>query len=305
MKGVAAWLVARPQNAVVVLAATIAFGTVPPLAHFAALSGIVLIMLVLHEGVRTAVVKVVFAGIVAAGAGLLVGVAPVLVAGAAASVWLPSLLLSVLLVTTRSLTLTLQLSVIIAVSVMLAFFVAVGNPAEFWLMILDPMIEVWREVGQDELADLVEPQKETFAAYATMVAVMASWILQASSLVLGYALYKQLPDETANYGRFQDLSFGRVIALTMAVASVASMVVDAVWLQSLAFVLFAAFFLQGLAVVHWMYARGVLQLFGLVATYALMLIAGWFVLPALAIFGYTDAWFDFRRTLRQRLDKQD
>ena len=85
---------------------------------------------------------------------------------------------------------------------------------------------------------------------------------------------------------------------------VPSLVVDGVWLQNIAFVLFVVFWIQGLAIVHWMHAHGILQMFGIIATYALMLVAGWFVMPALAVFGYTDAWFDFRRMMRQR-EKQD
>ena len=133
-----------------------------------------------------------------------------------------------------------------------------------------------------------------------MAVVLASWLIQAASLALGYSLYRLMPGDVADYGRFRQLNFGRVIALTMAVASLVTIVVDAIWLKSFAFLLFAAFWLQGLAVVHWMHARGILQMFGIIATYALMLVAGWIVMPALAVFGYTDAWFDFRRMMRQR-----
>ncbi len=300
MKAVAAWLVARPHNAVIALAASVAFASVPALSHLAAVSSIVLIAVALHDGIRRAVVKLVFAALIAVGVGMVAGIDPVLIVSGAATVWLPALLLATLTTVTRSLTLTMQLSVIIAVALMLAFLVAIGDAMVFWERILTAMVEVWREVGQDELADLVEPQMAAIAEYATMAIVLASWLIQAVSLALGYALYRLMPGEIADYGRFRHLNFGRVIALTMAIASVLSMFVDAVWLKSVAFIVFAAFWLQGLAVVHWMHARGILQTFGIVATYALMLVAGWIVMPALAVFGYTDAWFDFRRMMRQR-----
>lgn len=296
----AAWLVARPQNAVIALAASVAFVSIPALSHLAAVSSIVLIAVALHDGVRSAVLKLAFAAALAVAAGMLAGIAPALIVSSAATVWLPALLLSVVLLATRSLTLTLQLSVIIAAAALLLFLVVIGDATEFWMTMLSAMVEVWRQTGQNELADLVQPQMAAIAEYATMAIVLASWLIQAVSLALGYALYRLMPGETADFGRFQALNFGRVIALTMAVASVLSMFVDAAWLKSLAFVMFAAFWLQGLAVVHWMHARGILQMFGIIATYALLLVAGWIVMPALAVFGYTDAWFDFRRMMRQR-----
>jgi hypothetical protein len=304
VKGVAAWLVARPYNAVIALAASVAFASVPALSHMAAVSSIVLIAVALYDGVKLAVIKLVFAALVAVGIGMVAGISPALIASGAATVWLPALLLVVLLTVTRSLTLTLQLSVLLAVVVLLVFLVAIGDATAFWEELLVAMVKVWRDTGQAELADLVEPQLTAIAEYATMAIVMASWLIQAISLALGYALYRLMPGELADYGRFRRLDFGRVIAMTMAVASVLSMFVDAMWLQSVAFIMFAAFWLQGLAVVHWLHARGILQMFGIIATYALMLVAGWFVMPALAVFGYTDAWFDFRRMMRQR-EKQD
>lgn len=304
MKGVAAWLVARPLNAVVALAVSVAFASVPALSHLAAVSSIVLIAVALHDGLKLAVLKLASAALLAVGVGMVAGITPVLIVSGAATVWLPAMLLAVLLTVTRSLTLTLQLSVILAVIVLLVFLAAIGDAVAFWEEFLVAMVKVWRDTGQGELADLVEPQMAAIAEYATMAVVMASWLIQAISLALGYALYRLMPGDIADYGRFRRLDFGRVIAMTMAVASVLTMFVNAVWLQSVAIIMFAAFWLQGLAVVHWMHARGILQMFGIIATYALMLVAGWFVMPALAVFGYTDAWFDFRRMLRQR-KKQD
>ena len=303
MKAVAAWLVARPQNAIIVLAGTIALAAVPALAlHLTVLSSVTLIAVALHDGVRTAVIKLAFAMLLAVAAGWLAGIQPAMIVGGAMTAWLPSLLLAVMLLWSRSLTLTMQLSVIVAAAVMLAFLVAVDAKA-FWLTLLETWVEIWRETGQADLAevaDLLEQQMEMVAEYATLAVVLLSWVLQATGLALGYALYRMMPGEPADFGRFRALNFGRVIALTMAIASVLSTFVDAVWLKSFAFFLFAAFWLQGLAVVHWMHARGIVQAFGIIATYALMLVAGWIVIPALAVFGYTDAWFDFRRMLRQR-----
>ena len=52
MQAIAAWLVARPLNAVLALAATIS------LAYLSFLSGVVLVLLVLHKGTKRALVDV-------------------------------------------------------------------------------------------------------------------------------------------------------------------------------------------------------------------------------------------------------
>ena len=89
----------------------------------------------------------------------------------------------------------------------------------------------------------------------TMFIVIMLWTIYAGTFVLGYRLYCQLPDELPQCGRFSDLNFGRVIALMMALSSVVALLSNAAWLQNIAFVLFAIFWLQGLAVVHWLHAK--------------------------------------------------
>jgi uncharacterized protein YybS (DUF2232 family) len=116
-------------------------------------------------------------------------------------------------------------------------------------------------------------------------------------LVLGYKLYRALPDETPLYGRFRDLNLGRVIALILATVSVAWMLTDLVWLQSVSFVVFGAFWLQGLAMVHWLYGEEMLPKAGIVVIYVMLLslMLSAVTVLGLAIFGYLDAWFKLRR----------
>ena len=49
---------------------------------------------------------------------------------------------------------------------------------------------------------------------------------------------------------------------------------------------------------HWMYTDGRLPLFVVIATYVLMPVLHVFLLMALALLGYMDAWFQFRRRAR-------
>jgi hypothetical protein len=288
MQAVVTWLVARPLNAVLALAATSS-----PYLGF--LSSILMVLFVLSQGVRTAVLQAVMAAVLLAGVALLVGTPVTLVISVAIMFWLPAVLLAKVLTATRSLTLSMQVLVLVAVAGMLGFFVLVGDPTTFWEAELQSAAEVWRSLGAVELADQLTEGGAILAAQMTMLIVIMFWTMYAATFALGYNLYRQLPGETADYGRFRDLNFGRVIALIMALCSLVAWFSGAVWLQNIAFVMFAVFWLQGLAIVHWMHAEKALPTFAVVVVYLLMLPLSAAVIIALAVLGYIDAWFGLRR----------
>ncbi len=289
LQSVAGWLVARRLNAVLALAATIS------LAWFSFLSGVVLVLLILHKGVQEAALDALFAAGLMAIVGFVAQVPLAVVLPGALAIWLPALLLGTVLAASRSLTLTLQLSVLVAVAAMLVFFVVAGDPSLFWAEVLSTIGDVWRDMGLNQQADMLAAEQATIAGQMTMMAVLVSWTVHVASCVLGYKLHRQLPGETARYGRFRDLNLGRVIALIMALASIAAWLSGAVWLQNVAFVMFAVFWLQGLAIVHWLHGEGYLPTFGFVAVYVLMPFLNVILLMGLAVTGYIDAWFGFRR----------
>lgn len=288
MGAVAKWLVARPLNGVLVLAATSS-----PYLGF--LSAALVVLLVLHDGARVAVFKAAGAGVLLAVIGVVVGTPPSMILAVAVVYWLPAVLLATLLAVTRSLTLTLQVSVLVAVIGMLAFFGVVGDPVAFWEAELGAAAEIWRNMGAVELADSLTEGQAMLAAQMTMFIVTLLWTIYAATLVLGYKLFRQLPDETDRFGRFRDLNFGRVLALIMALCSVVALVTGAAWLQNIAFVMFAVFWLQGLAIVHWLHGAEILPGFAVAMVYVLLLPLSAVVVIGLAVLGYIDAWFELRR----------
>ena len=288
MRAVAKWLVARPLNGVLVLAATSS-----PYLGF--LSAALVVLLVLHDGTRVAIFKAAAAGLLLAVIGVVVGTPPSVILAVAVVYWLPAVLLATLLGITRSLTLTLQVSVLVAVLGMLVFFGIVGDPVAFWQAELGAAAEIWRNMGAVELADSLTEGQAMLAAQMTMFIVTLLWTIYAATLVLGYKLFRQLPDETDRFGRFRDLNFGRVLALIMALCSVIALVTGAAWLQNIAFVMFAVFWMQGLAIVHWMHGTGILPGFAVAMVYVLMLPLSAVVVIGLAVLGYIDAWFGLRR----------
>lgn len=263
-------------------------------------SGLVMAHLVFANGVRLPALQ----GLVAAsGLAVLAVVLKASVAqivASAATWWLPVLVLSALAGHWRSLTLALQVSVIIALVATAGFFVVLGDPADYWNDMVTTSIELARQAGLHEQADMLGQTQAMIVPQMTMLFVFTAWSFYVLVTLFGYALYQALPGKVAAYGRFCDLNLGRVLAVLMAVASLAAVATGADWLQNLGFVAFSVFWLQGLAILHWLHAAQRLPLFVLIMAYALLPILNVLLVMSLAVLGYMDAWFDFRTRARLR-----
>jgi hypothetical protein len=289
MRPIAAWLVARPQNAVIGLAGTLLL----PFAQL--ISGTVMALLVFKQGAAPAALQGVIATAILAVISLLVSASVSQVLANALVIWVPVMLLVVVMRGWRSLTLTLQMSLIAAMLITLGFYVVLGDPTAFWSEVLARISDSFREMGLQRHAEILIEQREIIAPQMTVLVVLTTWSIYAMVLLFGYAFYRTLPGISSDFGRFRDLNFGRVLALTMALASVIALLSGAVWLQNLAFVMFAMFWLQGLALVHWMHAEWRLPVAVVILVYALIPLLNALLIMALAVVGYSDAWFDFRK----------
>jgi uncharacterized protein YybS (DUF2232 family) len=78
------------------------------------------------------------------------------------------------------------------------------------------------------------------------------------------------------------------------------MITAAIWVQNVAFVLFVIFWLEGLALLHWLRRAGRLPTLVLAAVYVLTVLLGPVLVTAVGVIGYTDAWFNYR----PRIDKK-
>jgi Predicted membrane protein (DUF2232) len=288
MRPIAAWLVARPQNAIIGLAGTLLL----PFAQI--ISGAVMTLLVLKHGALPSTVQGAIAVAILTVSSLIISAPVSQVLANALVIWVPVMLLASLTRRGRSLTLSLQTSVIAAIVATVAFFVIVADPVAFWTDALAKLSETLRQMGLAQNAAVLYEQREAFAPQMTMLAVVATWSLYAVVLLFGYSAFRALPGENAPFGRFCDLNFGRVLAVIMAVSSVLSVLTGAAWLENLAFVSFAIFWLQGLAIVHWLHAEGRVPVWVVVLVYALIPLLNAMLVLALAVTGYADAWFGFR-----------
>ena len=95
MQRLAVWLVARPQNAVMGLAVTLLLPA-PQLT-----SGVIMVLLVLAQGTRQAVIEALVAAAALLTVSLIFGVSMVSLVTLMAGTWVPVLLLAVMLVKSR------------------------------------------------------------------------------------------------------------------------------------------------------------------------------------------------------------
>jgi len=251
------------------------------------------VLLVLAEGARLAVVRASVAAAALAAASLLLGGSLASLVALMVATWVPALLLAQALVAVRSLTLTLQVSVIVAVAALLVFQLAIPDAEAFWRPYLDLMEDIIRQNGLTLNTELLT------ADVMTVSAVLVLWMLYTGALLLGYGLYRRLPAGTDNYGQFRDLNFGRVIALTLALLSLLAFVIGAALLENIAFIIFVMFMMQGLAIVHWLHGEGKLPLIAVVSVYVLMPFLQVLLIMVLALIGYTDAWIGFRHRFKK------
>ena len=256
-------------------------------------SGVIMALLVVAQGTRLAVIEGLIAAAALVTVSLLFGVSIASITTLMLGTWVPVFLLAALLLRTRSLTLVMQVSVLVAVVAMTMFYIVVTDPVAFWQPYLVMMAELAKQSNLQLNMQMFTPDVMTVSA------VLAFWLLYVVGLLLGYAMYQRLPGETGDYGRFRDFGFGRVIAIVLALASLLAFGVDVAWIQNLAFVLFVFFWLQGLAIVHWLHAEGILPVAAVIAVYILLPFLQILLMTALALMGYTDAWFNFRRRIRK------
>lgn len=289
---IAAWLIARPLHGVLGLALTLLL----PLAQV--FSGAAMTMAVLHHGWRLSMLQgLIAAGLVAVLAAL-TG-APVLTIMINALVfWLPASLVAVLARRSRSLTLTFQVTGIVALVGTLMMYVVLPDPTAFWKQTLTEVAAVFTAEGFNEPAKLLVEQQDLLAPQMTVLFVLTSWSLIALVLALGYGLFQALPENRGKFGRFCDLNFGRVLALVMAAASLVAWLTDADWVQSFAIVAFTIFWIQGLSVLHWLHTDGPLPVALLIVVYVMLPVLNALPVMALAVLGYTDAWFDLRSRMK-------
>lgn len=289
----AAWLVEKPFHSVLGLALTLLL----PFAQI--LTGAAMTVIVLALGLGKSVQIALIAAAVVGVMSAITGADVTTILANAAVFWLPAGLVAALLRRTRSLPLTLQVTAIAGLLGTVLTHVAIADPVAFWKEQLAAMSTAFMNMGFEQQANLLIAQQDMLAPQMTVLFVLTTWSLISLVLALGYWVYQSLPEKAAGFGRFCDLNFGRILAIVTIVASVLAVVTGVNWLENLAFVGFGVFWVQGLALLHWLRVDGPLPLAALIVLYGLLPVLNVLLMAGLAALGYSDAWFNYRARARR------
>jgi len=266
------------------------------------LSAAVVALVALRHGLRESAVVMAGGLLALAGLGGLIFGKPAALALVGLVMWLPVWGLGLVLRSSRSLALTLEVGLLAGVGLVLAQYL-LGDPVAYWAQLmneflvqsLDPAV-----LGESERQQLV-------AAMAPWMVggVAAAWFLQ-QALALFVARYWQagLYNPGGFRTEFHGLRLGRWVLIALPLLLVAAVAAGqtASLPAQLVLVLEAGLLLQGVALVHGLVGRLGAATGWLIGFYSLLVVAFPHGVTLVTIAGYLDGWLNFRAKVRPRSD---
>jgi len=211
--------------------------------------------------------------------------------------WLPMWLLGMLLRVTRDLSLTVQAALVISAILAAVMYLFIGEPAKFWQQIL---AESMQSLSGAQDMQLSEAELQSFIAELSQwitAIVVAGYFLQLLAGLFIARWWQALIYNPGGFGEeFRALGYQRPLAvLTIPFVLLVGFSQPAEWVQTLTLLLVSAYAVIGLAVMHAVLHNTASAKFWLGGIYVLLFIAMPYVLPALAMTGFADAWVNLRR----------
>ncbi|WP_456374272.1 hypothetical protein [Thiolapillus sp.] len=250
--------------------------------------------------------QVMFLGLAAlVGLGMLLFGQPLTVAIAGGLLWLPLLILAEVLRVTRSLKLVIEVTVLLGALLIGMQYLLLDDVSGFWVGILE-----------EYSAQIMDPNVVSNADRKAMVAEMApwmaggmgaAWFLQlALSLFLARSWQAQLYNPGGFGEELRQLRLGYWLLILVPVLLVLGSLSDKPGLASqLALVGMAAFFLQGVALVHGLVKEFNANPGWLIGFYILLIIGMPASFTAVSAAGFADGWLNFRAKVRARSPRGD
>jgi len=296
MIALARFIMAGPSQAALVAAVTAILALILP--PFAWISGGVIALTVLHLGPQRGAQVMVFSGLATMGFGWIAIGTPMLAFGIVMLLWTPVWSAAVVLRSTVSLSLALQL--IVALAVVFIMVLQFGFPelqtelSKEFDKLIQPMVEQQQTTAtKEELSaamDLVLPLMPGLLAMGMMIGSVVS-------LLLGRWWQAGLYNPGGFAEEFNALRLGKVLASITIVMLVISFIADAELVTMLALVLMGIYLIQGLALIHGVIEQKQINKAWLFGLYFMIFLLPQLVVFPLTVFGLTDAWFDYRRRL--------
>jgi hypothetical protein len=213
--------------------------------------------------------------------------------------WLPIILLSQALRSTRSLEMTLMVGVALGTIAIAAQFVLLGT------MDLDLLAETFQGMGPSDEQQLI-PAEQAKQIVQVFVLGMVAMIFLFVVLIVMLARWMQssLAESTRFGEEFHGLALGKTAAMIALVVAGLSFGVQHNWMVSLLYLVVVAFMFQGIAVVHAKVKGKKQATLILVVFYIVLLIAPQAV-ALTALTGVIDNWLVFRKRAVKPSDENE
>ncbi|MEL7449577.1 MAG: hypothetical protein AAFN78_10225 [Pseudomonadota bacterium] len=293
MKALSEWLLSRRYRAV--------FGVVMTSLLFQGSSGALLALVTLARGLREGLLVASLSLLAVLAAFVALGVQPEAVLATMLTAWVPIMALAILLGLRGSLALVVQVAVLLVAAVVTLIVLSLGDPTVFWRSMFDDQVIPWMNDNglpvrvSGEALDALALQMTGFAAGIAMLLTLAHLFLAR--------WMQSLVERPGGFGaEYHDLRMGLVVGVLAGLAFTLNAIVNVAIVQNVAWVFIAAFYLQGLAVVHSIVATLDAGRVWLVVLYVFMALQFPIVAVLLAGLGFVDNWTDLRARVRRTSD---
>jgi len=296
MKALAGFIVrGRMQATIVASVLAVLAVLITPLSVF---SAAVIGLVALSQGVREGFLVTLMGLVALAALGWLLFGEPLVLLATGAVLWLPMLILGEALRVTRSLRMVVEMAVAAGMLLIAVQYLLLDDVTGFWKELLQQYLtllvnpDVVQEVDRQSMADVLAPWMAGGLGAAWFVELVLSMFLARS--------WQSVLYHSGGFSQeFYQLRLGRWLLLLVPVLLLSSMLGDQPgFLALLALVGMSAFFIQGIALVHGLvnnYKAGQVWLIGF---YLLLIIGMPASFTAVSAAGYADGWLNIRAKAR-------
>ena len=300
MKALAAFVMrGRSTAALIAATAAVLFWLFPP---FLIVSGAAVALVTLRRGAAEGVGLMALAGLGAVALTTLALGTPWPMLDVLPTFWLPVWLLALVLRATVSLSRTVQIAALLGLLGVAGFYLALGDPAIWWGEVLNQWEQALAPLAPADRATLDQllALLKEWAPYLPGQAVGAALLFVLASLLLGRWQQALLFNPGGFRPEFHELRLGwPLAALTLALFG-AALLSGWLPLSNAALALGLLYTVQGVALVHAVAFKRRLSPAWLLLFYLLLLVPP--LSQGVMALGVVDAWADFRRRVRPRVD---
>lgn len=306
MYALASYIMRGPVQALLVTAAFALTSLIPVLGILSVLSGATVALVTLRHGAKQGMQ-------VLAGASLILSLSIYFVMGTMLPglvfvlfLWLPLWGISLLLRRTASWSITLDAAVVLGVLMVVVFYIATGNPAQWWVLMLGQVFDAMAAQRTGVDLGLLREQLPKIAEWMTGMLAGAFVLGLIASMMLARWWQSLLFNPGGFRQEIHGLRQSRIATMVVLVLLSLSLLKFGVigrLAADLMVIAVVVYSVAGLALVHAVMAITGKHRGWLVALYVVMFVLPFHAMTVLAGAGFADSWVDFRTRLKSRTHK--